>query len=143
MTPILTAEQINALLERDIPQIVGEEPIFRVINVASGTCTLRFSPNESHLRHGGTISGPSMFALADLASYVTLLAHIGPRTEAVTANLNISFLHRPDPVPLDGIGRILKIGKQLSVMEVMIERVDNRQLIAHATSTFSVPARKT
>jgi acyl-coenzyme A thioesterase PaaI-like protein len=71
-----------------------------------------------------------------------LISHIGPEVGAVTANLNISFLHRPDPVPLDGIGRILKIGKQLSVIEIAIERTDNRQMIAHATATFSAPPKK-
>jgi uncharacterized protein (TIGR00369 family) len=142
MTPVLTADQINDFLGKEFPQILAAGNIFKVINVAPGTATLRFTPNESHLRPGGTISGPSMFALADVGAYVTLLAHIGPEVNAVTSNLNISFLHRPHPVPLDGVGRILKIGKHLSVIEMAIERTDTRQLIAHATATFSVPPRK-
>lgn len=142
MTPILTAEEINLLLEKNFPQVMSAGRIFDVIHVGPGTATLRLNPNESHLREGGTISGPTMFALADVAAYVTLLAHIGPAVGAVTSNLNISFLHRPQPVPLDGIGRVLKIGKHLSVLEVAIERTDNRQLIAHATATYSVPPSK-
>ncbi len=141
MTPVLTAEQINELLETEFTEMNTIGNPFKVVNVASGTATLRFTPKEFHLRPGGTINGPAMFALADVASYVTLLAHIGPVVGAVTANMNINFLHRPDPVPLDGIGRILKIGKQISVMEVMIERTDTRQLIASAVATFSAPMR--
>lgn len=139
MTPVLTAEQINAFLDKDFPQVHSQGRVFEVINVASGTATLRLTPNELHLRPGGTVSGPAMFALADVAAYITLLAHIGPVAMAVTANMNINFLSRPDPVPLDGVGRILKIGKRLSVIEVSIERSDTRDLIAHATATYSQP----
>lgn len=142
MTPVFTAEQIEDFLEREFPQVHASGRVFSCINVAPGTATLRFTPNDTHLRPGGTISGPSMFALADVGAYVTLIAHIGPVVGAVTSNLNISFLYRPDPVPLDGIGRILKIGKQLAVLEVAIERSDNRQLIAHATATYSIPPVK-
>ncbi|MCD2177232.1 PaaI family thioesterase [Rhizobium sp. C1] len=141
MTPVLTAEQINEFLEREFPQVHSQGRIFEVINVASGTATLRFTPNEMHLRPGGTVSGPAMFALADVGAYVTLLAHIGPVAMAVTANMNINFLSRPDPVPLDGVGRVLKIGKRLSVIEIAIERVDTRELIAHATATYSQPGK--
>jgi uncharacterized protein (TIGR00369 family) len=141
MTPVLTAEQINDFLDKDFPQVHSQGRVFEVINVAQGTATLRFTPSDLHLRPGGTVSGPAMFALADVAAYVTLLAHIGPVAMAVTANMNISFLSRPDPVPLDGVGRILKIGKRLSVIEVAIERADTRDLIAHATATYSQPSR--
>jgi uncharacterized protein (TIGR00369 family) len=142
MTPVLTAEQIEDFLTREFPQIYAGGPVFRCVNVAPGTATLRFHPNESHLRPGGTVSGPSLFALADVAAYVALLAHIGPVPLALTTNLNINFLNRADPVPLDGVCRILKIGRSLAMLEVSIERVDTRQLIAHATTTYSVPPRK-
>ena len=142
MTPVLTAEQINMFLEKEFPEIHSQGRVFEVINVAPGTATLRVTPiKEMHLRPGGTLNGPSMFALADVGAYITLLAHIGPVAGAVTSSMNINFLHRPDPVPLDGIGRILKIGKQLSVIEVSIERTDTRELIAFATATFSAPKR--
>lgn len=141
MTPVLTVEQINQFLDTEFPEVHSQGRIFEVVNVASGTASLRFTPNNTHLRPGGTVNGPAMFALADVAAYVTLLAHIGPVVGAVTASMNINFLHRPEPVPLDGVGRILKIGRQLSVIEVSIERVDNRELIAFATATFSAPKR--
>lgn len=142
MTPVLNAAEINALLEAEFPQLLAYGRVFEVVHVGPGTATLRFTPNQSHLRHGGTISGPSMFALADVGAYVALLAHIGPVVSAVTANLNISFLHRPDPVALDGVARILKIGRTLAVIEVGIERTDNRQLIAQATATYAIPQKK-
>ncbi|MGV3552491.1 PaaI family thioesterase [Rhizobium sp.] len=142
MTPILTAEQIEDFLAREFPQIHGDGTVFRCVNVAPGTATLRFHPNESHLRPGGTVSGPALFALADVAAYVALLAHIGPVALALTTNLNINFLNRADPVPLDGVCRILKLGRSLAMLEVAIERVDTRQIIAHATTTYSIPPSK-
>lgn len=142
MTPVLTIDQVNDFLEREFPQLTAGGKIFDVINVAPGTATLRFTPNDSHLRPGGTISGPSLFALADVAAYVAIIAHIGPSIGTVTANLSISFLHRPEPVPVDGIVRILKIGRKLAFLEIAIERCDNREMVAHATATYSIPSRK-
>jgi uncharacterized protein (TIGR00369 family) len=142
MTPILTAEQIDDFLEREFPQIMATGHVYKCVDVAPGTATLRFWPTEAHLRPGGTVSGPSIFALADVAAYVALLAHIGPVALALTTSLNINFLNRPEPVPLDGVCRILKLGRSLAVMEVSVERVDTRQVIAHATTTYSIPPAK-
>jgi uncharacterized protein (TIGR00369 family) len=142
MTPVLTAEQIEDFLTREFPQIYAGGPVFHCVNVAPGTATLRFHPNDSHLRPGGTVSGPALFALADVAAYVALLAHIGPVALALTTNLNINFLNRADPVPLDGVCRVLKIGRSLAMLEVSIERTDTRQIIAHATTTYSIPPQR-
>jgi len=142
MTPILTIAQINELLIREFPQMGTPGTILDIVNIASGTATLRFHPGVEHLRPGGTISGPSLFLLADVAAYVAILAHVGPVVGAVTVNHSISFLHRPEPVPVDGIARILKLGKRLAFLEVAIERTDNREMVAHATTTFSIPSPK-
>jgi uncharacterized protein (TIGR00369 family) len=142
MNPVLTAEQIEDFLTREFPQIYAAGPVFKCVDVAPGTATLRFFPNESHLRPGGTVSGPSLFALADVAAYVALLAHIGPVPLALTTNLNINFLNRAEAVPLDGVCKILKLGRTLAMLEIAVERADTRQLIAHATTTYSIPPKK-
>ena len=142
MNPILTAEQLDEFLEREFPQMMAAGHAFKCVHVGAGTATLRFWPTEAHIRPGGTVSGPSIFTLADVAAYIALLAHIGPVALALTTNLNINFVNRPEPVPLDGVCRILKLGRTLAVMEVAVERVDTRQLIAHATTTYSIPPAK-
>ena len=142
MNPILTAEQLDEFLEREFPQMMAAGHAFKCVHVGPGTATLRFWPTEAHIRPGGTVSGPSIFTLADVAAYIALLAHIGPVALALTTNLNINFVNRPEPVPLDGVCRILKLGRTLAVMEVAVERVDTRQLIAHATTTYSIPPTK-
>jgi uncharacterized protein (TIGR00369 family) len=91
------------------------------------------------LRPGGTISGPAMFALADVAMYAAVLAMIGPRPLAVTTNLNINFLRRPKPGDMLADATILKIGRRLAVGEVSLRSDGEDELVAHATSTYSLP----
>ena len=81
---------------------------------------MRLAPSERHLRPGGTVSGPTMFALADVTAYCAVLAHIGPVALAVTTNLNINFLRKPEPGPLSCTCRLLKLGKRLAVIEASI-----------------------
>ena len=71
-------------------------------------------------RPGGTISGPSMFALCDLALYVAILHEIGRVKLAVTTNVSINFLRRPEPADLIGRARLMKLGKRLAVGEVAL-----------------------
>ena len=63
------------------------------------TCLLRQRYSERMLRPGGTVSGPTLMALADFAMYVVLLSAIGPVGLAVTTNLNINFLRKGQPGP--------------------------------------------
>ena len=53
--------------------------------------TLLWHVGEVDLRPGGTISGPTMMALADFALYVAILGEIGIIGLAVTTNMNINF----------------------------------------------------
>ncbi len=102
---------------------------------------LRLVFHDKRLRPGGTISGPSMFALADVSLYAAILAQIGPVALAVTTNLNINFLRRPAPADLIGEARLMKLGKRLAVGEVAISSVLGGELVAHAVGTYSIPPR--
>jgi uncharacterized protein (TIGR00369 family) len=94
------------------------------------------------IRPGGTISGPTMMALADFAMYVGLLASIGPVPLAVTTSLNINFLRKPGMSDLVAECRLLKLGKRLAVGEVVIRSDGTRAPVAHATSTYSIPNQR-
>ena len=139
MQPIMTAAEINQFLETDFPQIHTDGRVFTVTTVEPGAVTMTFDPSERHLRPGGTVSGPAMFALADVCAYAAVLAHIGPVALAVTTNLNINFLRKPAPGPLSCTCRILKLGKRLAVVEAAIFDEDGEDLVAHATATYSIP----
>ncbi len=141
LTPIMTVDDLNDFLDRDFPQLHADGRLFLVSHVGPGTAAMRLEPIERHLRPGGTVSGPTLFALADVTSYVTILAHIGPVALAVTTNLSINFLLRPPPGPLECQGEILKLGKRLAVVETRIRPAGGGEIVAQATATFSIPPR--
>ncbi|WP_411035287.1 PaaI family thioesterase [Shinella sp. BYT-45] len=141
LTPIMEPEALNRFLETDFPQLHTDGKVFEVTEVGPSTVVLRLVPNERHLRPGGTVSGPTLFALADVGAYCAVLAHIGPVALAVTTNLNINFLRKPAPGPLSCTCRILKLGKRLAVVEASIFGEDADDLVAHATATYSIPPR--
>lgn len=140
-TPVLTVDDLNRFLETDFPEIHMDGKIFVVTEVGPGFATMRLDPLARHLRPGGTVSGPTLFTLADVAAYVALLAHIGPQALAVTTNLNINFLRKPAPAPLQCTCRILKLGKRLAVIDMAISELTGGILVAHATGTYSIPPR--
>ncbi|WLR93905.1 PaaI family thioesterase [Shinella zoogloeoides] len=141
LTPIMDPEALNRFLEEDFPQLHTDGKVFEVTNVAAGTIVIRLLPNDRHLRPGGTISGPTLFALADVGAYCVVLAHIGAVALAVTTSLNINFLRKPRPGPLSCTCKILKLGKRLAVAEASIFDEDGDDLVAHATATYSIPPR--
>jgi uncharacterized protein (TIGR00369 family) len=108
--------------------------------VWSGGCLLRRNFHPKSLRSGGTVSGPIIMALADVAMYVALLSAIGWVPLAVTTNLNINFLRKPAPRDLLAEARLIKLGKRLAVGEVGIRSDGSDDLVAHVTSTYSIPA---
>lgn len=141
MTPVMTIDELHAFLETDFPQIHTDGRVFTITTIEQGLVRMRFDPSERHLRPGGTVSGPALFTLADVAAYATVLAHIGPVALAVTTNLNINFLRLPKPAPVTCECRILKLGKRLAVLDAAIYQEDPGKLVAHATATYSIPPR--
>ena len=136
--PMMSPEEVTAFLIRDFPQIApGREFIVEAVGPLSAR--MRLCASEKHLRPGGTISGPSMFALADVTLYVAILAQIGPVGLAVTTNLNINFRRRPAPGDLIAECRLLKLGKRLAVGEVFLHTPGDDDPVAHATGTYSIP----
>lgn len=141
MQPVMSVSDIEAFLESDFPQIHTDGRVFEMIGVSPGAIVMSLAPNERHLRPGGTVSGPTMFTLADVAAYVAVLAHIGPVALAVTTNLTINFLKKPEPEKLFCRARILKLGKRLAVVEATIFQADEDEPVAHAVATYSIPPR--
>ena len=146
---LLTLEQVNAFLSAHFPQI-GPGRDFVVEDVGPMSARLRLVYSDEHLRPGGTISGPSMFALADVAIYVAILAQIGVGDDparahlssgslAVTTNLNINFLRKPEPADLVCDARLMKLGKRLAVGEGWLHSAGAEEPVAHAVATYSIP----
>ena len=130
---------LSAFMVEAFPQVAGD---FRVEAVGPGTITVRLLTADRHLRPGGTISGPTMFALADVAVYLAILARIGPVALAVTTNASIDFLRKPAAGrDLIGEGRLLKLGRVLAVGDVLIRSDGSPDIVARANATYSIPPR--
>ena len=136
----MTAAELDAFLRTELPQMFNYDDL--TIEHADGqTCQLRQRFRQSMLRPGGTISGPTLMALADCAMYVVLLSAIGPVGLAVTTNLNINFLRKGQPgQDVLAAARLLKLGKRLAVGEVNLLSGTSPDPIAHAISTYSIPS---
>jgi len=135
----MTVPELERFLRAEFPQAFSGEDL--LIEAADGvSCRLRQRYGEQMLRPGGTISGPTLMALADCAMYVVLLSAIGPVGLAVTTSLNINFLRKgaPGQDVLAG-ARILKLGRRLAVGEVNLFSGDLPDPIAHVTVTYSIP----
>ncbi|MHA6643306.1 PaaI family thioesterase [Mesorhizobium sp. A623] len=142
LTPVLTAAEVNELMNSAFPQLNEGRRFYETVEVFPGGCTVRLNAEERHLRPGGTVSGPSLFTLADIGGYACVLSHAGPDALSVTVNLNINFMRKAEAGPIDGRCRILKLGKSLMVFDIDIVAGADRHMVAHATGTYSIPPKR-
>lgn len=136
----ITREQLERLTREQLP--FARSYGFVIEKLETDEAWVRLPANGEFLRPGGTISGPAMMALADYTMYAAILATIGPVELAVTTNLNINFLHKPEPGDLIAKARLIKLGKRLAVGDVPIYGKDGSHLVAHATATYSIPPQR-
>ncbi|TPL51117.1 PaaI family thioesterase [Mesorhizobium sp. B2-4-6] len=141
LKPVLNAAEVNALMASVYPQLNDNFTFYEAIDVFPGGCTVRLNADERHLRPGGTVSGPSLFTLADIGGYVCVLSHAGPDALSVTVNLDINFMRKAEAGPIDGHCRILKLGKSLMVFDIDIVAGPDCHTVAHATGTYSIPRK--
>ncbi len=155
---VMSAADLQAFLAREFPEVGALD--LRVEHVDEQRIRLRLPAHESTLRPGGTISGPTMFTLADVAIYLLVLAQIGPVALAVTTSVGMNFLRKPPPGDLVAEGELLKLGSRLAVGHVRIHAEgsakggaddsaadsadgdhDSEELVADASLTYSIPPR--
>ena len=134
----MTTDEFAALAREKLPftELLGNPTIEQI---GSGTARIRMSHSDDFLRPGGTVSGPVLMGLADMAMYAVVLSLIGPVELAVTTSLNINFLRRPGPLDVIAEARILKLGKRLAVGEVALYSDGEDGMVAHVTATYSIP----
>ena len=135
-----TLEELRAYLAEIFPE-VWKRGDLKIEDIAPMSATLRLVHHPRHLRPGGTISGPAMFALCDVALYVAILGELGRVEHAVTTNVSINFLRKPAPADLIGRARLIKLGKRLAVGEVALFSEGESDMVAQATGTYSLPTR--
>jgi uncharacterized protein (TIGR00369 family) len=138
--PKLTRKELVERLRAEFPEMSNAMGNYEIEEVWYGGCRLRHPFSENSLRPGGTLSGTTMMSLADFTMYVAVLSAIGWVPLAVTTNLTINFLKKPAARDLIAEARLLKLGKRLAVGEIGIRSDGDDELVAHVTSTYSIPA---
>ncbi len=133
----LTAKEIENIIREGVP--MAEDIDFRVDEVSAERAIARVPFSSRLVRPGGTLSGPTIMALADAAMYAVILAALGRVEMAVTSNLNINFIQRPQPVDLVAEATLLKLGKRLAFCEVRLTSAGSPDLVAHVTGSYSIP----
>lgn len=130
---------LAAFLDSDFPQV---KDMFTVETVGADTLTMRLTSSPDLLRPGGTVSGPAMFALADVAVYLTILSQIGPKALTVTTNASMDFMRKPAAgVDLICETRLLKLGRALAVADALIFSEGDARPVARASLTYSIPPK--
>lgn len=128
---------LTAFLRRDFPQVSED---FVVEAVTEAGIAMRLRVDERHLRPGGTVSGPTMFGLADVAVYLAILSRLGPVSLAVTTNCAIDFMRKPAAATdLLCDCRLLKLGRVLAVGDCLIRSDGMAAPVARASLTYSIP----
>ena len=130
---------LQMFLEESFPQVTGE---LEFLALTPECLKLKLIVAQHHLRPGGTVSGPTMFMLADVAVYLAILARLGPVALAVTTSCAIDFMRKP-AAGADIIceTKILKLGRALAVGDAMIYSVGQADPVARAGLTYSIPPR--
>ena len=137
----LNKSQLSDYVKEVFPQ--AESYQWKIEQLVPGSIAVSMEIEKRHLRPGGTVSGPTMFALADVAAYLVILGHIGKVALAVTTSLNINFLSKPPPGNLMARCSLIKLGKRLAICELHITGVEDEHIVAQATVTYSIPPKST
>lgn len=131
---------LSQYLHEIFPQIRGD---FAIDTMDGEGLTMRLLTSEQHLRPGGTVSGPSMFALADCAVYALILSRLGPEALAVTTNCSIDFMRKPAAnTDMIAKARLLKLGRVLAVADVLMYSDGQDAPVARASMTYSIPPKR-
>ena len=132
----MNVEELNAFLS----EAFESDRSYFVTELDEERLLARVPAEAIQLRPGGTVSGPTLMALADGAAYCQILAHIGPVALAVTSSLNMTFLRKPQPAGVEAEARFLKLGRKLAVVDVRLRSEGSPDLVAQAVVTYAIPS---
>ena len=136
----VNAEDMAAFLDDVFPQVKG---MFSIDRLDDELLIMRLHASDQLLRPGGTVSGPARFSLADVAAYVATMSRIGKEALAVTTNCSIDFMRKPAAgADVLAHAKVLKLGKALSVTDVLLYSDGQSEPVARANLTYSIPPKR-
>jgi uncharacterized protein (TIGR00369 family) len=135
MPPLLNAAELESIFYRGFPGSTAGSMV--VEELGDDTIRMRMKVSEGNLRPGATLSGPTLFTLADTVAWLLTVAHLGPGRDAVTSSVTVNYLRRPQLADLLGEGRLLKLGRRLSVVDVLIYSEGSPDPVVQAAVTYA------
>jgi uncharacterized protein (TIGR00369 family) len=138
---MIPVEEMQRVVRAGVP-LAGAWGV-EVLSASEGEATLRLPHREDLLRPGGTVSGPALMGLADVAMWAALLSLTGGKDESLTATLSITFLRPPAPRAVIAEARVIKKGRTLSYGEVLLRSEGEDAPCAHVTTSWAAaPPRR-
>ena len=133
---IPTPEEVDGFVARTYPAAAAQG--FRCESMSQGQALARWIHDPTTLRPGGLISGPTQFALADLALWFLSFTVLGLAPMAVTTDIHIMFLRPAQGGDLLARAEMLRAGKTRIAGRVIVW-VDGAQdrPVAHATGAYA------
>ncbi|MFT7650524.1 MAG: hypothetical protein ACI8Y4_005297 [Candidatus Poriferisodalaceae bacterium] len=131
-----TPVEVNDFVIAVFPSIVKDGYSCDAIGVRSAVC--RWTLDETRLRPGGLISGPTQFSAADMALWFLAFTELGLAPMAVTSNMTIDFLKPASGGDLLATATMLRAGRSRITGRVDIRVEGNDQIVGHATGSYSV-----
>ena len=136
----LPAANVRALIEKHFPNARSQVGPIDIVSCGGGQAVVRLPYESRFARPGGTISGPTMFQLADMTSYVAIISDLGEAAiDAVTTTLTINFLARPSPEDLLSEVHVLRRGRRQVVCDARIYSGSAHTMVAQASCIYALP----
>lgn len=129
-----------AALASEYAPIIGPGAVLRL--AGSGDGHLLFTADGERLapRPGGTISGPALFGVVDIAGFITVNAFVGSVPTAALLQADVQFLEAAEPGPLFVTVRIVKLSRRFAITAVRVED-DTGCILTTASMIFALPSR--
>jgi uncharacterized protein (TIGR00369 family) len=113
-----------------IAQMIG----FDLVSVKAGEAVIEFQATEAHANPMGTLHGGVLCDIADAAMGIAYSASLNEGESFTTLELKINFLKPVWKARLRAVGRVVKQGRTVGLVECDIAD-EKGSLVAHATST--------
>ncbi len=133
-------DPVTKLIDANFPQARDDMGAWKIDKLESMFATVRLPVEKKSIRPGGSVSGPTMFKLVDIAAWIVIISERGPiAIDAVTASTTINFLARPTPADLVCEARLLRLGRRLALSECKVYSDGQEDMVAHATCSYAMP----
>jgi uncharacterized protein (TIGR00369 family) len=135
--PHITAEAFNRAITAYpwFGQWLGIE----ATEITASSANVRLNVRPEFLRHGGTVSGPIVMAMADVAMYAAIMGAAANGERAVTSDMTMHFMRRPAGAVLTAEARILRRGKRSMVCAVDVYVEGQGESVCHVVGSYALP----